>query len=861
MQNKMNTQDRNVRTARVTKGSGKRTGLSLLLAVGLGFTACGDEYALPVRPIGVNGQEPWNVAAKQFMYAPTFGFEPVAGAAHYRFTVEGGGVSRTFDAERPTAPLTPVWPEIPAGNVVVTARGVAADGKDVGLAGKRTFWKMAPFAEGTYPRAARGYAETARMIWNYIFNRPYLQYLLDHGEPDKSYPLNSYPAKMLASQIWAMLRYATLNPDGRERAMRIARLAADRLIARAEPATARLAFFPQTYDGRGEAGNGFRGEEFAGQHMLHYPAAAGTALIDLAAAGGGTHYRDFAVKIADTYVKTQEPDGTWTLKMRADGTPVCPNRLMPIRVIAFLERVAALTGSDVCRAAAERAFAWIERHPLRDWHWEGQFEDIHPAGRFANLTKHGACDVAIYLLKRFPGDARRLAQARELLRFSEDQFVVWNARYFRDDMSAWVTPTALEQYHCYEPIDESAAKLMMTYLALYRAERNPRDLAKARAIGDAFTRVTKPDGRLPTWWHRTDAPEAEDWVNGQVVSAFALEDLATFGETGSGSAPVSALGQDKIVCAGSYGGHLQGVATDGESIFWSFTVKLVKTDLGGRVLTSIDVPGHHGDLCVKDGLVYVAVNLGRFNFEGEGISEVRAYAAKDLKPAGSWKLPMCGHGAGGMTVADGRFFVVGGLPATHECNYVYEFAPDFTFIERHELRTGFTLMGIQTAAFEDGRFLFGIYGCPGDPAGSFECPRDFSRFVRRLGPGDVGIVKLCGEYWTGKICWDAQGRNGGCLVRKPGYPGSEAVYEPRRTGKGAVRLFFDGDGTSGWRDSGYRLFADGYRPLCNADWSCGVFFPKAKLESGEMLLEGGSLPCPSGIYCRAVWNWSFTIFE
>lgn len=31
-------------------------------------------------------------------------------------------------------------------------------------------------------------------------------------------------------------------------------------------------------------------------------------------------------------------------------------------------------------------------------------------------------------------------------------------------------------------------------------------------------------------------------------------------------------------------------------------------------------------------------------------------------------------------------------------------------------------------------------------------------------------------------------------------------------------------------------------------------FPAAKLESGEMLLEGSSLQCPSGIYCRAVWS-------
>ena len=33
----------------------------------------------------------------------------------------------------------------------------------------------------------------------------------------------------------------------------------------------------------------------------------------------------------------------------------------------------------------------------------------------------------------------------------------------------------------------------------------------------------------------------------------------------------------------------------------------------------------------------------------------------------------------------------------------------------------------------------------------------------------------------------------------------------------------------------------------------GQLFPSARLESGEMLLEGRALPCPSGIYCRAVW--------
>ena len=34
----------------------------------------------------------------------------------------------------------------------------------------------------------------------------------------------------------------------------------------------------------------------------------------------------------------------------------------------------------------------------------------------------------------------------------------------------------------------------------------------------------------------------------------------------------------------------------------------------------------------------------------------------------------------------------------------------------------------------------------------------------------------------------------------------------------------------------------------------GQAFPAAKIEAGEMLLEGRSVPCPSGVYCRAVWS-------
>lgn len=165
-----------------------------------------------------------------------------------------------------------------------------------------------------------------------------------------------------------------------------------------------------------------------------------------------------------------------------------------------------------------------------------------------------------------------------------------------------------------------------------------------------------------------------------------------------------------VECEGDYDGHLQGVASDGANLFWSFTDVLVKTDRSGHVVRKADVPRHSGDLCVRDSIIYVATNLGRFNTENEAKSSVCAYRMEDLSKVGEWPLPELIHGAGGMTFANGRFYVVGGLPKSHMKNYVYEYTEDFVFVRRHELDSGPTLLGIQTAHFSGGRFYFGCYG-------------------------------------------------------------------------------------------------------------------------------------------------------
>ena len=470
----------------------------------------GEELSHEIRPGGVDGQAFWNGNAQMFMYPPSFAFGEVKGAVRYRFQVmDDQQYAHLFEADAPTASLRPVWEFVPRGLVAVFCFGLDGDGQVCGLAGQRRFWKKAPYEPGVYPRAKRSYAEAQRMLCEYILNMPEVAGMEKSGRPDLSQKSNftSYPSKMQSALIRAMLSLAKIAPEKKAHALKVARIAADYLVEKSQKAGTPLEYFTPTYEGDGQLSG-----TYAGMHMLIYPADAGSAFVGLYKATGEAKYLDAAKRIAATYIRLQGEDGTWFLKMyEKDGKPVSQNRLVPTSVIGFMEALFEATGDAKYRAAADRAFAFIDNGPLRTWNWEGQFEDIRPAeSRYQNLTKHNACDTAIYILRRFPGDGKRLAQARDIVRYAEDQFVVWRqpcrldrAGYKRVQTypyETWMTPVALEQYNCYDPIDGSVAKLIRTWLALWEAERNPLDLAKARTMGDATVNMQEPSGRVRTYW-------------------------------------------------------------------------------------------------------------------------------------------------------------------------------------------------------------------------------------------------------------------------------------------------------------------------------------------------------------------------
>ncbi len=491
----------------------------------------------------------WNAHATQFMFNPCFEFPAVPSCRRFRFTaVDCNQKTHTFEADTPMALLTPIWGDLPEGYVQLTVEALDKEGTPFAVVGSRYFYRCAPWAgPDAYPPKARSYRECALMAYRYVYNMAPVQYWLKHGRPDPGYWLNVYPSKMIAAIIRAMISYASIDPDHAADALQLAKNAADYLLSVTIGGDSPLAGLPPTYRYH------FADEAYSGETetletmvMMCYPAGVGNAYLELEKATGEGKYYDAARRIAEFYRDHVLENGTWPLMLEiATGESRSANCLMPESVIAFMKSMADRTGEEIWLTLMKNANAYRAGQKMDSYDWEGQFEDSPTSAHYTNLSHYPADSMVYYIAENEKDDPESMAQAEDLMRFIEDQFVVWSRhapRTRRDDdpgfrpefenLPNWHTPCGLEQYNWYVPIDSSTAHIMGAFLRLYKANGNPLLLAKACTLADSITRMQNPGtGMIPTHWMSKTAIQDGGglWINCLIETAAWMLEIA--GET------------------------------------------------------------------------------------------------------------------------------------------------------------------------------------------------------------------------------------------------------------------------------------------------------------------------------------------
>jgi hypothetical protein len=493
---------------------------------------------------GVDNRPFWNGYSTQFTFVPAFHFPKILRAKNYLFTAEDkNGIKHSFTAARPTASLAPIWADIPVGIVHLKVESLNEQGEVEHIAGARSFYKSMPFpGREAYPPKARTYRECALMAYRYIYNDEAVQHWLTYGKPMADYAHNVYPAKTIDGVIRAMVGYAKLEPTCAENALKLACRAADYLLSISFDGEHPLAGLPPTYsfkDLNAEAVNKVApaAQKYASTTMMIYPIYAGIAYLTLSEATGDKKYFNAAIRIAEYYKKTVLPSGSWHLLRDCEsGKPLSDNLCVNFGIVKFFHELYKKTQDEAWHQLEVGHYKYITDKCLKDYKWEGQFEDTAVSLPYENLTHFHANNLIDYIVKNLSDDKEMRAEAIELIRFVEDQFVVWGehpAWNYTFGPAPRYYPAGLEQYDCYAPIDGSTATIMIAFANMYTLTKERLYLEKAMALADMITRVqNSKTGQIPTFWMGENCSYGYKnfWLNCMLGTADAMMNFAELTE-------------------------------------------------------------------------------------------------------------------------------------------------------------------------------------------------------------------------------------------------------------------------------------------------------------------------------------------
>lgn len=458
------------------------------------------EYLTPIRPASEGRNPCWNEFCKKFIYAPAFDVKAVEDADNYKFIIKekDGSGEWSFTSTDSCADLSPIWASVPPSKVDLTV--LAIDGKEnvLDTAYKRSFLRDFPF-EGPYNSNVRPYREAAIMAALYIHKTPGAQKFKETSVPDLDlYSHFTYANKVIGGLISVEAKIAEYVPSLKEEALLIARNAAKFLIDQSRPEGDRLEYFPPTYYGDRVAS---KNDWNVGRTMTMDACYSGNAFLDLFKVTGDSLYYDRALKIADTFMKIQNEDGSFPIKVYFEtGEPVNEVKAMLHPILNYTRRLENEYGVTRYADMSARAAKWMKEVALETFDLTGQFEDVTVEGLkpYQNLTNCTASPYASYILRGHPS-AEEIEDARDLIRLSEDQFVHWNALPNKDGVRPIATPCVYEQHRYQVPVDNSSCNVANAYLDLYEATGDELAFAKAKALVDNLTVVQDiTNGKIPT---------------------------------------------------------------------------------------------------------------------------------------------------------------------------------------------------------------------------------------------------------------------------------------------------------------------------------------------------------------------------
>lgn len=510
----------------------------------------------------------WNAYSIQFIDPPVFRLLPLPGAWTFQAIVEQGGRTWKVEATAPRLDFSSIWTQIPVkafhltfrwvdekGNVLAEERSRRIKASDwQGLMEPPADWVAAADRNIAYLiRVAESgrapYREPGVPVWIWSAASPcpvptreslgpgydipdYREYFAyrsrlwpdGHGE--------SYPGCIIPAIIYGMLAHARSGRPERESALRLARVVGDWALEHRLPDAGPLPLFPFSTISKGKYFGGIEAHNV----ILLRASWIGLSLVKLYEATREQKYLNYAAHIARITARFQAPDGSFPYRVDpGDGKVTEAFCTGGIQFSLLVEALAAnsAVGPDLL-LASERAVQWMIAYPARTNNWQGGYEDIAEARPYRNLTHWEAQLLIWYLCRHADRDPSYLPLAKSLLRFVEDQFVLFGPESEAHPVPV-KGPLVFEQYACWWPMEGHTGYYIQSLLALHQATGDSVYLDKAAAAANAICAQQFADGSISNWgtrWLDNGVPKGEtcghNWYNTNAIAAASLYMLADY---------------------------------------------------------------------------------------------------------------------------------------------------------------------------------------------------------------------------------------------------------------------------------------------------------------------------------------------